>query len=185
MTEQERFDRCLGAVLRFEGGFSDNPHDPGGPTNLGVTLASLSGAWGRAATVAELKALTAEQAGAVYQACYWRAARCSELPEGLDLMVFDAAVNMGPGTAVRLLQTAVGVAADGVFGPRTLEAVGRDPAEQTIAEVARLRIDRYRALAGFAVFGAGWLSRARAAEALALDWRRRAPGGQAAGRRTA
>ena len=154
MTEQERFDRCLGAVLRFEGGFSDHPHDPGGPTNLGVTLAALSGAWGRAATVAELKALTAEQAAAIYQARYWRPARCGELPEGLDLMVFDTAVNMGSGTAVRLLQTAVGVAADGAFGPRTREAVERRSAEQTIGDVSRLRAERYRTLAGFAVFGA-------------------------------
>lgn len=180
MTEQERFDRCLGAVLRFEGGFSDNPHDPGGPTNLGVTLASLSGAWGRAATVAELKALTSERAATIYRARYWRAARCGELPTGLDLMVFDAAVNMGPGTAVRLLQTAVGVAADGVFGPRTLTAVDLRPAEQTIGEVSRLRVERCRTLAGFTVFGAGWLNRVRAGEALALDWRR-----QAARRQTA
>jgi lysozyme family protein len=145
-----------------------------------VSLASLSGAWGRTATVAELKALTAEQAGAVYQARYWRATRCGELPEGLDLMMFDAAVNMGPGTAVRLLQMAVGLAADGVFGPRTLEAVAGRPVEQTIGGVSRLRMDRYRKLTGFAVFGAGWLNRARAAETLALAWRRQAPARQTA-----
>jgi lysozyme family protein len=170
MTEQERFDRCLAVVLRLEGGYSDRPDDPGGPTKLGITLATLSGAWGRAATAGEVKALTPDQAAAIYRQRYWDASGCARWPAGLDLMVFDTAVNMGPGVAVRLLQAAAGARVDGEAGPRTVAAAMATPAESLIADMARLREARYRGLAGFAAYGHGWLNRVRTVLAQALTW---------------
>jgi lysozyme family protein len=170
MTEQERFDRCLAEVLRLEGGYVDDPRDGGGPTKYGVTQATLSEAVGRPATAADVAALTPAQAGDIYRRRYWAPTRCGELAAGLDLVVFDAAVNMGPGTAARLVQTALGVTADGVMGPQTLARAAETPAAVIIRSAVNLRRRRYRALAGFAAFGAGWLRRADAVESLALAW---------------
>jgi lysozyme family protein len=170
MTEQERFDRCLAEVLRLEGGYVDDPRDPGGATKHGVTRAVLAEARGRTVTRQEVAALTEAEAADIYRSRYWAEAGGAELPAGLDLLAFDMAVNMGPGTAARLLQGALGVEADGVIGPRTAAAAARQPAAETIRAASELRRQRYRSLAGFAAFGRGWLRRADAVEALALAW---------------
>ena len=170
MTEQERFDRCLAEVLRQEGGFADDPRDPGGATKFGVTRAVLSEARGRAVSAEDVAALTQAEAAEIYRRSYWAPAACAELPEGLDLVAFDMAVNMGPGTSARLLQAALGVTADGAVGTRTLAALDSQPAADVIRALSELRRRRYRALAGFAAFGRGWLNRTDAVEALALAW---------------
>lgn len=170
MTEQERFDRCLAEVLRLEGGYADDPRDPGGPTKFGITRATLSHALGRPATAEDVAALSPERAGDIYRQAYWAPVRCGELPAGLDLVVFDAAVNMGPPTAARLLQQALAVEPDGVVGAATLAAAARASATEAIGAMSALRRDRYRGLAGFSAFGAGWLRRVDAVETLALAW---------------
>ena len=170
MTEQERFDRCLAEVLRLEGGYVDDPRDPGGPTKFGVTLAVLGEARGGAVSVADVEALTQAEAGDIYRRRYWAPTKCAALPAGLDLVVFDSAVNMGPGTAARLLQAALGVDADGAIGPRTLAAAAGQPAADMIGAMSDRRRERYRALAGFPAFGRGWLRRTDDVEALARAW---------------
>jgi len=170
MTEQERFDRCLGEVLRLEGGYADDPRDPGGQTKFGITRATLSRALGRPALAQEVAALTPEAAGGIYRHGYWRPMRCGDLPAGLDLAVFDMAVNMGPPTGARLLQRALGVEADGAIGPATLAAAAQAQGPQAIRSMSALRRERYRDMAGFAAFGSGWLRRTDTVEALALAW---------------
>ncbi len=170
MSEQERFDRCLAEVLRLEGGYVDDPRDPGGATRFGVTRAVLSEALGREASAGDVAALTPEAAGAIYRRSYWGPMGCAGLPIGLDLVAFDSAVNMGPGAAARLLQSALGVTADGVVGPRTLARAAVLPAADMIRAMSDLRRRRYRTLAGFPTFGRGWLNRTDAVEALALAW---------------
>ncbi|HEY4031991.1 MAG TPA: glycosyl hydrolase 108 family protein [Caulobacteraceae bacterium] len=170
MTEQERFDRCLAEVLRLEGGYVDDPRDPGGATRFGVTLAVLAQARGRPCSAEDVAALTTTEAAQIYRARYWGPAGCGGLAAGLDLAAFDAAVNMGPATAARLLQAALGVAADGDVGALTLAAATRRTPGETIRTLCGLRRRRYRALAGFAAFGRGWLNRTDTIEALALAW---------------
>ena len=180
MTEQARFDRCLAVVLRLEGGYADDPRDAGGPTNRGVTLAELGEALGRAASPRELEALTPAEAGEIYRTRYWTPSRCADLAAGLDLMMLDTAVNMGPGAAARLMQEALGLEADGVLGPRTLEAArAADPAD-AIGIFAALRAARYRRRDAFATFGRGWLNRLESVRVQALAWAAPAGGGQAA-----
>jgi lysozyme family protein len=170
MTEQERFDRCLAEVLRLEGGYVDDPRDPGGATKYGVTRAVLSEALGRAASAQDVAALTQGEAADIYRRRYWATTACAGLPPGLDLLAFDMAVNMGPGTAARLLQAALGVTPDGLVGPRTLAEASAALAAETIRALSDLRRRRYRSLAGFGAFGKGWLRRTDAVEALALAW---------------
>ena len=113
------FAKVLPFTLQAEGGFCDDPLDPGGATNWGITLGTLSGWRGHTCSVADIRELRATEAGAIYQAHYWAAVDGETLPGGLDLLVFDFGVNAGPETSVRLLQRMVGVTADGIMGPQT------------------------------------------------------------------
>jgi len=153
------FSACIPIILNSEGGYVDNPHDPGGPTNLGVTLNTLSGWLGRPATVDDVKALTPQVAGEIYQANYYNPVHGPDLQDGVDLMAFDASVNSGPGRAIMLLQAALGVTADGLFGPKTLAAARAMDAATTINLFHDAHAAFYRALPTFSVFGKGWLAR--------------------------
>ena len=162
------FDACIPIILRSEGGYVDNPRDPGGPTNLGVTINTLSGWLKHPATIEDVKALTPDTAGQIYQANYYNPVHGPDLPDGVDLMAFDAAVNSGVGAAIKLLQTAVGVTDDGHFGPVTLAAVKAKDPSQTINDFHHAHEAFYRSLSTFSVFGRGWLARNDRTRGLAL-----------------
>ena len=162
------FKSCMSVVLREEGGFVDNPADPGGATNMGITLRTLS-AWRHAsASVEDVRDLSVDEAERIYRANYWNAMRCDSLPAGVDLMVFDFGVNAGPEESICSLQRAAGVPADGRLGPETLAAVSRmNPADLT-SRLADERLDFYRGLSTFSTFGAGWTRRVDEVKADAL-----------------
>lgn len=155
----DRFGECLPLILKHEGGYVDHPKDPGGATNLGITLGTLSDWLGRRATKAEVKALTRETVAPIYRKNYWDACQCDKLPAGVDYMVFDLAVNSGPSRAKRYLQSAVGAIEDGVIGPKTLERVGRVHPDNIILAMSKRRENFYRSLDTFPTFGKGWLRR--------------------------
>ncbi|MXQ13850.1 glycoside hydrolase family 108 protein [Microvirga makkahensis] len=153
------FEEALAFVLRQEGGFSRHPRDPGGATNHGITLETLSRARGYPVSVGDIRALTAEEAAAIYRRFYWEAVRAEELPRGLDLALFDLAVNSGPMRAIMLLQKVLGVVADGLIGPVTLEAARRMDAVEAIRGLTRERLGFLSRLAIWPVFGGGWRRR--------------------------
>jgi uncharacterized protein (TIGR02594 family) len=160
------FDRALAHILMMEGGYTDDPLDPGGPTNLGLTLVDLAANQHqplndatRPALLAKLKSLTPPEAAPVYLTRYWQPARCPDLPPALALMHVDAAVNHGLGAAARMLQQALGVTVDGEIGPETLSAAHAQQTAETLSAYAALRRTRYRALPHFYRFGRGWLAR--------------------------
>ena len=154
-----RFDLCLPIVLAKEGGFSNHPHDPGGATNFGITQRTLA-AWRRAeVTEADVRALSPQEAQEIYRAQYWNVMQCDAMPRGIDLMMFDGGVNLGPGRMVKLLQKAVGTAQDGGVGPFTLKATQSANLPALVETLSQARMDHYRDLPGFAEFGPGWTSR--------------------------
>lgn len=157
------FQAALARVLEHEGGFSDHPKDPGGATNLGVTLRTWREWVHRPVTVEELKKLTPATVAPLYEKKYWRIANCDSLPAGLDYLVFDFAVNAGPGRAVKTLQSALGVTADGVVGPKTLAAISAVGVEKTIELFTEERLKFYKSLHTFDVFGKGWTRRSEEA----------------------
>lgn len=172
----DAFEAEFGHVLKMEGGFSDDPFDPGGPTNYGITLRTYANYVGRTvdassrpALLADLVAISPDTVRAIYLKRYWAPARCAELPAGLALMHFDAAVNHGVGAAIRCLQAAVHVAADGEIGPLTRRAIEAAAPRDAIVRYAALREQRYRALPHFWRFGRGWLRRVAATKAAALS----------------
>lgn len=157
------FPQCLRAVLGWEGGFSDDAADRGGATNHGITIGTLAAWRGHEVTADDVQALGQEEAEAIYQTDYWRAAQCHVLPAGLDLIIFDLAVNSGPGRAVRMLQEAVGAEIDGAAGPETMRAVQALLVAEVIRSVSRLRRVFYRQLAdndpSQERFFRGWVNR--------------------------
>lgn len=93
---RENFPRALKFVLAHEGGYSNNPKDPGGETNFGISK--------RAHPSVDIKALTPGAAGAIYLAEYWVAAGCDQRLYPYDVVTFDTAVNMGVARAVELIE---------------------------------------------------------------------------------
>ena len=162
------FERALSLVLDLEGGFVQDPRDPGGATNLGITRATLGKARGRAVSVADVKALTRVEAGSIYRRLYWDAVRADDLPPGLDLAVFDYAVNSGPARAVRTLQSVLGLAPDGKPGRGTLSAANAAEPSSAIRSLTRERLRFLRSLSIWPAFGRGWTSRTTRVEAVAL-----------------
>lgn len=154
------FPTCLSFTLAQEGGFVDDPRDPGGATFRGITLASLR-EYLRASNTppAVLKGLDAKTIAAIYRARFWAPMRCGMLPAGIDLMIFDHGVNAGASRPVPMMQDVLGVAGDGHIGPVTLEAIGLWPALNLIGTLRDRQEQYYRALKMFGTFGHGWLNR--------------------------
>jgi hypothetical protein len=146
------YNRSLAFVLKYEGGYVNHPADPGGPTNLGVTQQTLSNYLGRPASIEEVKALTPGKVGPIYKKRYWDAVRGNDLPAGLDLVVFDFAVNSGPARATKALQKLVGVAQDGVMGMDTVAAVEREDAEDLIRRYCANRLAFLKGLTTWGTF---------------------------------
>lgn len=164
--KEDPFGAALAHVLEMEGGYTNDPHDPGGPTNKGITLETFA-AWRRAdlgrdsrrELIAELKAISDEEVRAIYRRRYWRPAGCEEFTPTLAFFHFDAAVNHGVRGATRMLQEAVGAVVDGEIGPETRGKITRMPILKLIALYAAIRRKRYRELPHFWRFGKGWLRR--------------------------
>jgi lysozyme family protein len=159
LSAEDRFDACLDRVLAAEGGFVNNPADPGGATNLGITQRTLSEFRDAEVTEEDVRALTRAEAREIYRARYWIPMRCADLPAGIDLMVFDFGVNAGPGRSVRLLQRSAGVTADGAVGPITLASVQACRPSDLITRLAEGRMAYYKGLESFPTFGRGWTRR--------------------------
>lgn len=163
------FNACLAFVLSAEGGYVDDPLDPGGATNLGITLRVLSDWRHTAVTKTDVRDLTREEAGAIYRARYWNVVHGDSLPAGVDLMVFDAGVNLGTGRSARMLQAVVGAAEDGAIGSETLGAMQSHHAPDLISNLAEEREAYYHSLSTFSHFGAGWTARVNRVKELALQ----------------
>ncbi len=162
-------DACLTFTLREEGGYVDDPRDPGGATNMGVTLATLRVWRGNPhLTPADVRALTLAAVTPIYGADYWNKLRCDALPCGLDLMAFDFAVTSGTLRSAQMLQAAVGQTDDGSVGPDTLAAASASNHAAVIAILGARQAAFYRSLPTFHVFGAGWLARTGRRQATAL-----------------
>ena len=166
---KENFDKSFALVLKSEGGFVNNPKDPGGMTNLGVTKKNWEAFVKRTADEKEMRALTADAVKPFYKANYWDAEHCDDLPTGLDYAVFDFAVNAGVGRAAKILQRALGVPEDGHIGPVTMGQIKAASAADLLEKFSNNKKEFYKALPTFADFGKGWLSRVDNVQANAAD----------------
>jgi lysozyme family protein len=162
---KENWEESLKHILKYEGGYVHHKDDPGGRTNLGVTQRVWEEWTGKPATETDMRSLTVEMVSPLYKKRYWDAVRGDDLPSGVDLCVFDCAVNAGVGRASKFLQQAVGVTADGQIGPATMAAVAKKEPVSIIADFCHLREAHYKSLSTFATFGKGWMRRLDSVEA--------------------
>jgi lysozyme family protein len=167
------FERALALTLAHEGGWSDHPKDPGGATNMGITIGTLKRLkidvdGDGDSDLADLRNLRPADVAKVYRVFYWDAVRADLLPAGVDLAVFDFAVNSGPAQAAKVLQRAVGVAPDGDIGPQTLAALAKADAGLIISAMSDKRLQFLRSLKTWGTFGKGWLRRVTVIKEAAL-----------------
>jgi lysozyme family protein len=156
------FDNAFKELLKHEGGFVAHPSDPGGATNMGITEAVAR----RVGYRGSMKDLPVDLAKRIYLEDYWSAVRAEELPPAVRYAVFDAAVNSGVRQSVLWLQRALGVADDGVLGPRTLAAAHQANPEVLRARMIAQRLRFLSDLSTFPTFGRGWIR--RCADVLAM-----------------
>lgn len=146
-----RFDECLKVILDLEGEPTNDPRDPGGLTKFGISKRSHPNV--------DILGLTMEEAADIYRREYWNPIHGDALPTGIDLLVFDAAVNQGVKPAVLMLQLAAGVQGDSVIGGETLAAVSRQPKEKLAILFSARRAKRYATNPSVQVYGGGWFNR--------------------------
>ena len=166
---QENYDAAFEQVMKSEGGFVNDPRDPGGMTNHGVTKKVWDEYVGHDADEAEMRSLTLEDVKPLYKKNYWDAVKGDDLPAGVDYAVFDVAVNSGIGRAAKFLQEAVGVEADGQIGPHTLEAVNAQVPAEIVIKVCDQRMRFLESLPTFEAFGHGWTNRVASVKSLSIQ----------------
>jgi lysozyme family protein len=173
ISMDDSFDSSLEFTLAEEGGYIDHPTDARFATNFGISLAHLrrflrEPSLGRD----DIRHIPCATVRAVYMADYWNRTRCDALPSGIDLMMFDHAVNVGPDRASRSLQLAVGrkrSEIDGAVGPDTLSRMTLTDTLTLLDALTAMQRTSYRQMAAFGLFGDGWLARLDRRRAKALE----------------
>lgn len=158
------FDQAIDPLLKREGGYVNHKADRGGATNYGITQGTFSDWLGKNGKGwRDVRSLERDEAKTIYFDNYWTPAKCDLLPDNLRAIHFDAAVNHGVARASKLLQEAIGVAADGHIGPATLRAISNTSTGYMLARYVAVRykfygdiINRDRSQLAFI---AGWMNR--------------------------
>lgn len=178
------FDKAIEIVLKHEGGFVDDPADPGGATNFGVSIrylkqrgdldgdGLLDGDFDGDGDIDDddIKNMTVEEAKEVYRTGFWDKNDLGKIKEFIIAeRVFDMCVNMGPRQAGKILQRACnyfgsGLVVDGIMGPNTFRATNNIDANKLIREIrfnhAKFYLDLVEEKPTLAKFINGWLRRA-------------------------
>jgi lysozyme family protein len=155
MRDTDLFLRCVGIILKNEGGYVNHPHDEGGETNFGICK--------RNHPDLDIKNMTREEAIEIYRKEYWDKMNLDGIKNAnLALHVFDMGVNAGCKRAIKILQAIVGASVDGIIGPETIKLVNdcnRDVVSLYVAERKKLYFSLARNNPDMQVFLAGWLNR--------------------------
>ncbi len=172
----KNFNFAVSEIFKHEGGYVDNKYDPGGATNMGITRKTLANwravkpYWKLAKS--EVKALKKSEARAIYKALYWDRIAANKLPFGVDLSLFDFAVNSGVKRAAKTLQKLVKAKQDGIIGPLTLRALEEKVRKvgllKIIKKISQMRLSFLRRLKHFKIFAKGWKRRIYLIEKAAL-----------------
>lgn len=148
-------EAAISKTLQYEGGYTNHPADPGGPTNWGITIADARMYWKKDATAADVKAMPKSVAIEIYRKHYWDAMKCDSLPAGVDLAVFDFGVNSGVSRSLSYYAAC----------PKT------DPVA-TVQILCDKRLAFLKGLRTWGVFGKGWNSRVVDVKAVAVKMAR-------------
>ena len=149
------FNKAFDLLIGNEGGYVNNPKDPGGETNWGITktVAVANGYAG------DMRSMPKDTAKGIYKKMYWDKLQCDQLPFIVAFQLFYAGVNHGNAQAVKFLQRALSVADDGVIGAKTIAAVSKLEDLQIAVLFNVERMNFYTDLKTFSTFGKGWIRR--------------------------
>lgn len=154
-------EACITETLKWEGGYSNDAGDPGGPTNYGITIADVRKYVKPRATAQDVKSLTKAQAINIYTTKYWKTPYydCDTLASGVDLSVFDFGVNSGPSRAKKYLDASAG-----------------GSAADTVTKINDKRLAFLKGLGTWHIFGTGWGRRVAGIKAKSLEMTKTKPG---------
>jgi len=147
------FDKAFNKLMENEGGYSNNPNDPGSETMYGITIKVAR----ENNYTGPMKDLPRDAAKAIYKKQYWDTVRADELPDEVRFDVFDAAVNSGVQQSIKWLQRVLGVKEDGVLGAVTLVSAAQ--AKGLSAKFNGYRLRFMTDLPTWPTFGKGWARR--------------------------
>jgi lysozyme family protein len=163
------FEAALRRLLVHEGGYSNHPSDPGGPTNFGITLRDYRKYVQSDATAADVRTMKLADAKAIYRSKYWDALNCDQLPAGVDYAVFDYGVNSGIGRSGKVLRRMLRMSDDThVVTPAVIAAVQKCEPRDLVARICAERLRFLKALRTWPVFGNGWVRRVEEVKSSAL-----------------
>lgn len=163
------YDACEARVLAAEGGYGDNPNDPGGPTKYGITIYDARLYWKKSATLADVKNMPKSVAQDIYRHKYWDALDCDALPSGLDYTVFDYGVNSGIGRAGRVLRQVLGLPTDDYrVTAAVVTAIKERDAADLIRQINGERLKFLEGLTTWEHFGRGWKIRVDSVDSTSL-----------------
>lgn len=163
------YELALTRLLKDEGGYTDHPSDPGGPTNFGITLADARRYWQGNATADDVRIMPQSVARKIYRERYWNAMRCDELPAGVDYAVFDYGVNSGIGRAGKVLRRVLKMSdATSAVTNDVIAAAAKRNASDLVVAICAERLAFLQGLKIFPVFGRGWTARVNGVRVAAL-----------------
>jgi lysozyme family protein len=163
------YDEALARLLADEGGYSNHPSDPGGPTNFGITISDYRKYVKPDASAADVRAMKVDAAKRIYREKYWNAMRCDELPAGVDYCVFDYGVNSGVGRAGKVLRRLLDLPDNSsVVTDTVLRAADKMNPKALVTAICDERLRFLKSLKTWPVFGNGWGRRVTEGKAAAL-----------------
>lgn len=142
------WEKAFALLMENEGGYINDPRDPGGETKFGICKKSYPNE--------DIKNLTYERARDIYHRDYWLKAKCDKYPDALSVAVFDYAVNSGVKKASKDLQAALGVTVDGIVGNQTIGAANTKPVRPVLEAYLDGRLSYLMSLKNWKIYGNGW-----------------------------
>lgn len=172
----DTFDRAFALTVGVEGGLTTDPKDRGnwttGVIGKGECKGTKYGISAMSYPSLDIANLTLDQAKAIYQKDYWTSIRADLLPTPAAIVLFDYAVNSGPGGKIELMQTSAGLVGknvDGEVGPTTLAAIAAMGGPKLAAEITARRMMALASLQTWKTYGLGWARRMAAILAAAIE----------------
>jgi lysozyme family protein len=164
------YDQCLERVLVHEGGYTNDPRDPGGPTNFGITIYDYRKYVKPSATAADVKRMSLAEAKRIYRSKYWDALCCDNLPSGVDYTVFDYGVNSGIGRVGKVIRRVLGLSdADWRVNADVIAALKKSEPSKVIVAINDERLQFLKSLRTWSAFGVGWGRRVAEGKAFSLE----------------
>lgn len=175
-----RFNECYAVTRKYEGGKVDDPADPGGRTNKGVTQRRYDiyrRSFGK--PTQDVYLISDAEVRDIYYSGYWLEAKCDTVPAGIDMLVFDTAINSGSNRSIRILQQSINVCleaarrkpirVDGSIGDETRQGIKGLDLTKLAREFCAQRLAFLKSLKTWGRFGRGWTARVQSSLSVALD----------------